>query len=140
MIIREEVTMAVRKEMRTESVQPNKVVEEQQQPKYVERPVAKKPAAPKFKNAMLNELLDGVTPAPQDYATAMTEEWPTMNYGSAQARMGSPRVMQHMPQEINAAPDGISIEAIEATAPEVAAALTKDYSALMKAINAKKGK
>lgn len=128
-IIREEVTTAVRNELRKTLNESVPVQQSTQQSRPI-RPVKKQPVT---KNAVLNSLLEETVPFSNSNNDMVGyEEWPTMEYGNLMARtqMGGP---------INAAPDGMSIKQIEQVAPEVADALTKDYSQLMKAINKKKG-
>lgn len=133
MIIREEVTYAVRKEMKTLM---NEGIS-QQEPAYQEPIVKAAPKAkkPLFKDPMLNELLSNVGTVTQDYGSE--EPWPTMQYNSS-ARTPLSRAFTQ-PTKINAAPAGTSIEAIEKIAPDVAKALTRDYRSLIKAIDKKKG-
>jgi len=137
-IIREEVTKAVRNEVGrvlTEGAShPTPVERAVQIRRSVEhavqtrRPIAQKP---KFKNPMLNQLLEGVAPAPSDEAKVGFEEWPTMQYAGNPTR-GISNSYKKGP--INAAPEGVNIAAIERQAPEVAAALTRDYRSLVKAM------
>jgi hypothetical protein len=130
-IIKEEVTTAVRNELRsvlTESKTTTTPTHVQQT-----RPVTKAKPRQITKDSVLNSLLVETTPFRGSESDAVGyEEWPTMDYGNLMSRTQS-----HGP--INAAPDGMSIKQIEQIAPEVADALTKDYSQLMKAINKKKG-
>lgn len=142
LIIREEVTKSVRKELQNVLTEQRSPVQ-QQMPRTapVQSRPKPKPKAPLFKDPMLNELLSSVGPIQQEsaYNPVGYEEWPTMQYGD-DPRMPMFGNMQMQSGPINAAPDGTSIEAIEQIAPEVASALTRDYRSLMKAINAKKGK
>ncbi len=140
-IIREEVSKSVRRELQS-------ILTEQRtpatQPRVQERkvPVAKpKPKAPMFKDPVLNELLTSAAPVQYESHDPGVgyEEWPTMDYASA-PRFGSMMQAFQQPGPINAAPDGMSIEQIEQVAPEVASALTRDYRSLIKAMDAKKGK
>lgn len=127
-IIREEVTKAVRNEvgrvLNEGASRPTPV----EQVVQTRRPVAQKP---KFKNPMLNQLLEGVSPAPSDEAKVGFEEWPSMQYTGGPTR-GISNSFKKGP--INAAPEGVNIAAIERQAPEVAAALTRDYRSLVKAM------
>lgn len=130
LIIREEVTKAVRSEV-------SRVLSEgTQQPVVRQQSVQTKPVVSKtqkFKNEILQSLLETTDPIQRGGAPVGFEEWPTMEYNGA-SFMG-----HNTPGIINAAPDGMNIDQIEQVAPDVAQALTKDYSSLMKAIDKKRG-
>lgn len=131
LIIREEVTKAVRSEV-------SRVLSEgTQQPVVSHQPIQPKlrmnSKTQKFKNEILQSLLETTEPIQKGGAPVGFEEWPTMQYNGA-SFMG-----HNTPGIINAAPDGMNIDQIEQVAPDVAQALTKDYSSLMKAIDKKRG-
>lgn len=120
-----EIRKIVREELSMAGVQPatnvNSVVETTT-PAKTQRPIAARPKKPIVSNPILNEILSSTSPMQGDYS-----DWPTMSYGSD-------RVAPKM--EVA----GLSIETLEQHVPEVAAAVTRDYSALMKAIDKRKGK
>ena len=135
MIIREEVSYAVRQELKkvlTESapIQKNHPVPPVLGPTPKQKPIPTKKKL-NFKDPVLAELLESVSGGvSSDYNNQVEfEEWPTMQYGRNQFNSGP----------INAAPEGTSIKAIEQIAPDVAAALTRDYRDLVKAFDKKKG-
>jgi hypothetical protein len=87
-------------------------------------------------NPVLNDILNETAAAGAYISPDATEEWPSMDFS-----MGS--VMAHnmgqgmgMPKQINATPAGVSLNQLDDTLKDV---FTKDYSALMKAIDKKKG-
>jgi len=128
-LIREEVQTAVRTEMKSllSESKPHKQVIDQGIAMHnsAER-VAKKQYV---KNDMLNDILNETSALPKD-------DWATMNYRSemAQAFSSTPTVAPMT--DINGAPVNMADENVA----KVVDAMTKDYSALMKAINKKKGK
>jgi hypothetical protein len=141
-IIREEVQSAVRTEI-------NSILNESSKPADVRKP-APKQAAPVnvakkqyVKNSWLNEILNETSAhTGTGNSLSMLEEeinyndyseWPTMNMNSAPSMRTQKSVVPSTdvngnPVNVNALPD------------DVVNALTKDYSALMKAIDKKKGK
>jgi hypothetical protein len=141
-IIREEVQTAVRTEI-------NSILNESTKPTEVRKPAPKK-AAPVnvakkqyVKNSWLNEILNETTAhmGSSDSLAMLDEsinyndqsEWPTMNMNSMPSMRTQKSVVPSTdvngnPVNVNALPD------------DVVNALTKDYSALMKAIDKKKGK
>jgi len=133
MIIREEVSYAVRQELKnvlTESVLPKvthevrKPVQQTTAPRAVKKPL--------FKDPVLNELLSSTQPLINEHNAGVEfEEWPTMQHGGNVFMRNAP---------INAAPSGMNIKAIEQTSPELAAAFTRDYRDLVKAFDKKKAK
>lgn len=149
-VIREEVTVAVRNELKnfdtviTESKKKEvaKYTDTINPTKPTQRPVAKQPKQ-YVSNPMLNDILNetsGFTgEGPQVYLEESIDyndmsEWPTMNMGG---RMPSaPAILTDV--------DGRRVDTAQLASTEAGAAvvnaLTKDYSALMKAIDKKKGK
>lgn len=143
-VIREEVQSVVRKEVRMllkERVSNHKQVIKHGMDlhKVVEAPrgpVAKKK---KFtKNSMLNDLLnETATTAPSQEVT----DWSTMNFKSEMAEAyTTPDMSKNISQplasvDVNGAPVNMENDKVAATM----GAMTKDYSALMKAIDKKKG-
>ena len=142
-LIREEVQSAVRTEMKRvlneQRIAPKQVIDHGI--RMSEQAV--RPAKPKtfVKDPMLNDLLNETAAAP-----AIQQEWPTMDFKSemAQAFGGMRSAGMDMSystpaiapmQDINGAPVNINNEKVAT----VVNAMTKDYSALMKAIDKKKG-
>jgi hypothetical protein len=122
-VIREEVRSAVRSELQqlNENALPATPVMPHKKKRIVE-------------NDMLNDILNETTAMPAD------QEWSTMNFKSEMAQAFGIE-SQTMPTslattDINGAPINMNDEAVAATV----GAMTKDYSALMKAIDKKKGK
>jgi len=159
-IIKEEVQLAVRNEMNYlyESLDKasNKVVQEQKsvpsntQPTVFKKPAAKKPAATFSSNPLINDILNETANSgfsnkdfhailEEDYSPEQLghndfNEWPTMRNMSSIGMTSSPSAAAMVPRtDIDGRP-------VTEVAPEVEQALTRDYSALMKAISAKKGK
>lgn len=146
-MIREEVQLAVRdviKEILTEQVshQPAKQT-------YTEtyKPAPKKATVKKqfSNNSLLNDILNDTAGFQGEGPNVMLEEslqmnhndfaeWPTMRMG-AMPSMRSNTVSMIPTTDTEGRP--INVQNV---APEVVTALTKDYSALMKAIDKKKGK
>ena len=132
-IIREEVTLAVRKEMRTalnenktnhkstikHGIELNNLVNKKQK-KYVKDP-------------MLNDILNETGPL---------QENRTMNYNSSMAQSFK-SMMTNEPDIPHVAPmtdiQGKAVNTNNENVANVVNAMTKDYSALMKAIDKKKG-
>ena len=122
-VIREEVRSAVRSELQqlNENALPATPVMPRKKKRIVE-------------NDMLNDILNETTPM------AAEQECSTMNFKSEMAQAFGIE-SQTMPTslattDINGAPINMNDEAVAATV----GAMTKDYSALMKAIDKKKGK
>ena len=120
-VIREEVRSAVRSELQqlNENALPATPVMPRKKKRIVE-------------NDMLNDILNETTPM------AAEQEWSTMNFKSEMAQAFGIE-SQTMPTslattDINGAPINMNDEAVAATV----GAMTKDYSALMKAIDKKR--
>jgi hypothetical protein len=137
-VIKEEVRNAVREEFSKMSLNETKrsatfaVEDDILQDQYAVRkkPVAKKQLS---KNSMLNDLLNETNGfGRMDYGEF--DEWPTMQT-SMNAALGSPRQASVMPMTDT---EGRRVNTQELP-DHVVSALTKDYSALMKAIDKKKG-
>lgn len=147
-VIREEVQTAVRTELSQigsvirESKKPTATAPQRYTDTYKPKP---KPKQQFTKNSMLNDILNdtGGFRAENPYAMLQEnydvnyndyEEWPTMNMGQRpmapmnKAAMLPTTDTEGRPLNPNAVPE------------EVVNAITKDYSALMKAIDKKKGK
>jgi hypothetical protein len=132
-IIREEVKDAVRTVLTEEVSISNQLVEHDVTP-MPSRPVAKKQFT---KNSMLNDLLNETAATP---ASAEMTDWNTMNFRSEMADVFG---MSTTGPTSPLASTGINGESINMSNPQVAdtmKAMTKDYSALMKAIDKKRGK
>ena len=138
-IIREEVSNAVKSalnESRTNQVTSNINLSEIVEDPMPNRPVAKK----KFtKNKMLNDLLNETASTPPSQELT---DWSTMNFKSEMAEsfgtynQSAGPTMPLATKGINGEPVNMNNEGV-ATAVK---AMTRDYSALMKAIDKKKGK
>jgi hypothetical protein len=137
-VIKEEVRSAVREEFSKMSLNESKrsttfKVEDnilQDQYAVKKKPVVKKQLS---KNSMINDLLNETAGfGRMDYGEF--DEWPTMQT-SMNAMMGSPRQTSMTPMTDT---EGRRVNAQELP-DHVVSALTKDYSALMKAIDKKKG-
>lgn len=146
-VIREEVRAAVRTEIKSVLNENTSVTKhESNLQKIVDDTKIYKPKAKKkfTKNSMLNDILNE-TATTADFSTmrdgpaVMQQEYPSM--GNFKAEMAESFGMQREAAPL--ATTGINGEAInmnnEAVASTVSA-MTKDYSALMKAIDKKKGK
>ena len=159
-IIKEEVQLAVRNEMNTlyESLDrvSSKVVQEQKSiPSNTQAPTfkkaaTKKPATTFSSNPLINDILNETANSGfsnkdfqgilnEDYSPTQLghddfNEWPSMRNMSNVGMSSTPSAAAMLPRtDIDGRP-------VTEVAPEVEQALTRDYSALMKAINAKKGK
>lgn len=132
-VIREEVRSVIVKELRPILNEVNikkhdiNLQEVMDTPNTPKQPVAKKQYT---KNAALNDILN-------ETANTPPSEWESMNFSS---RMAESFGMQRGPAPL--ATKGINGEPIDMNNEAVATtvnAMTKDYSALMKAIDKKKG-
>ena len=138
-IIREEVGRAVKQALTESNI--NQVSNNINLTEIAEDPMPNRPIAKKkfTKNPMLNDLLNetAATPVSQE----MTD-WSTMNYRSEMAQaFGMDR--QPSGPTMPLATQGINGEAVNMNNEGVATAvkaMTRDYSALMKAIDKKKNK
>lgn len=138
-IIREEVSRAVKQTLTESNI--NQVTTNMNLSEITDDPMPNRPVAKKkkfTKNQMLNDILNetAATPASQELT-----DWSTMNYRSEMAesfgnRQSSGPRMPLASTGINGEPVNMSNEGV-ATAVN---AMTKDYSALMKAIDKKKGR
>ena len=131
LVIREEVTRAVRAEIGKVLTESRETRSSQSQPVMQAHAHTPAQSRPRYaKNNVLNALLESVTPTHTESEVEF-EEWPTMQYGgNPQINSFGSRTMHS--KQINAAPEGVSIEAIQHKAPEVAKALTRDYRELVK--------
>ena len=131
-IIREEVQGAVREVLTEQKTNHKQVIEHGMQ---MHEAVNSRPTKQFTKNSMLNDLLNETAKTP---SSAEQSDWSTMNFKSEMAEaFGMPAAMG-----TNIAPStGINGEAVNMQKEGVAAtvnAMTKEYSALMKAIDKKK--
>ena len=139
-IIREEVSRAVKQTL-TESNFINKVNTSINLSEIAEDPMPNRPIAKKkfTKNNILNDLLNETAAAPR---TQEMMDYSTMNFKSEMAEAFGANVKGTVPSAplttkgINGEPVNMSNEKVATTVN----AMTKDYSALMKAIDKKKGK
>ena len=137
-IIREEVTKAVRTELRqmlTEDKVSHTSAKQHgmQLHDMVEQKPIKKARKKYSENAMLNDILNNTTSLKEN------SDWSTMNFKSemAQAFGGNTSSPAVAPMtDLQGKPVNANNEQVAATVN----AMTKDYSALMKAIDKKKGK
>jgi hypothetical protein len=159
-IIKEEVQLAVRNEMNylyesLDKVSSNVVQEQKSVPSNTQAPTfkkaaTKKPAATFSSNPLINDILNETANSGfsnKDFQGILNEdynptqlghddfnEWPSMRNMSNVGMSSTPSAAAMVPKtDIDGRP-------VTDVAPEVEQALTRDYSALMKAINAKKGK
>jgi len=116
-----EIRKIVREELSMAGVQPKNESVTEVRSAPPSKPVPPRPKKPIVSNPFLNEILTSTQPMHDDYS-----EWPTMARDSRSVA----------PMEIA----GMSVNTLEQVAPEVASAVTRDYSELMKAIDRKKGK
>jgi len=137
-VIREEVKLAVKEILTEEKTDHNKVMSHGIDLHGLTESVPKKKKRKFSKNSMLNDILNetsGVTPD----GPLVAQEYPSMgNFKSDMAEsFGMPRQSQTLATtDVNGAPVNMSNEKVATTVN----AMTKDYSALMKAIDKKKGK
>jgi hypothetical protein len=160
-IIKEEVQLAVRNEMNylyesldkvSKKSSPNQqmVTEVTQTTKPVfKKPAAKRPATTFSSNPLINDILNETANngfSSKDFHGILEEsynpnqlghndydEWPTMRNMSSMGMQSGPSAATVAPRtDIDGRP-------VTELAPEVEQALTRDYSALMKVINKKKG-
>ena len=139
-IIREEVSKAV-KQVLHESKTDNITSLGMNLSEIAEDPMPNRPVAKKqfTKNPMLNDLLNETASTP---ATQQQTDWSTMNYRSEMAQaFGAERAMSApaaplATRGINGEPVNVHNESVGATVK----AMTRDYSALIKAIDKKNGK
>lgn len=138
-VIREEVQIAVRTELRVlteSSIKQPARISESKPPVLKNKTVQTKVRTPKqyASNPLLNEILNETSM----YTSTIEEfdEWPTMPMGGLQMNTKAPQMIT----DING--NRVDVNALSQTEAGAAVvdALTKDYSALMKAIDAKKGK
>lgn len=136
-IIREEVTKAVRTEIRAvlneTKTSHSKTIEHGLSLHEMMDEPAPRRKAPKrqySKDSMLNDLLNDTSP--------LRENWDSVSFNSqmAQAYAPSSQPMVAPPTDLDGRPVNTNNEKVAT----VVNAMTKDYSALMKAIDKKKGK
>ena len=131
-IIREEVSKAVRSALNESTVQVSSNINLQE----IEDPMPNRPIAKKkyTKNKMLNDLLNETAATP---ASGELADWSSMNFKSQMAQSYQQPANNVRPL----ATSGIDGELVNMNNKAVAStvnAMTKDYSALMKAIDKKK--
>ena len=137
-IIREEVQGAVREVLTEQKSNHSQLIEHGMNLSHVtENPIPNRAITKKqfTKNSMLNDLLNETARTP---VSADMSDWSTMNFKS---EMPEAFGMETTPSI--APTTGINGESVNMQKQGVAAtvnAMTKDYSALMKAIDKKKGK
>jgi hypothetical protein len=146
-IIREEVRSAVREEMKTllneRKTDHKQVIQhgsrlhqmtEKNPYDITFSAKSAKPTKPKqfVKDSMLNDLLNETALS----SAEIEQEWPTMNFQSEMAQAyGSGQTAVAPPTDFDHRPVNMDNPAVVATVD----AMTRDYSALMKAIDKKKG-
>ncbi len=126
-VIREEVSKAIKTELKPLLNEVKSVNENPSLANITPKPVAKKRYT---KNAVLNDLLNETSATP-------AAEWNTMNFKSEMAQaFGMEHNNSLAPTTgVNGEPINMNNEAVQTTV----GAMTRDYSALMKAIDKKKG-
>ena len=138
-IIKEEVRGAVREVLNEQKVNYNQVIEHGMNLSHItENPMPNRPVAKKHftKNSMLNDLLN------ETANTVPSQEqldWNAMNFKSAMTDAFGISTKPTAPLAttgINGEPINMNNESVASTMN----AMTKDYSALMKAIDKKRGK
>ena len=133
-IIREEVGKAVRQALNeSQSTHSSNLMEVMEDPMPA-RPVAKKQFT---KNSMLNDLLNETAATPRSQELT---DWSTMNFRSEMAESFGQQMSR---PTTPLAASGINGEPVNMANEKVATAvnaMTKDYSALMKAIDKKKNR
>ena len=137
-IIREEVTKAVRSELRQmlneDKVSHKSTIQHGVELHNMVDQQPKKAAKKKYsENTMLNDILNSTTPLQEN------SDWSTMNFRSemAQSFGGNTSTPMVAPvTDLQGKPVNTDNQQVAATVN----AMTKDYSALMKAIDKKKGK
>jgi hypothetical protein len=91
--------------------------------------------------SVLNQTDMLVENSPNSFSDLMNDEYETMNFTSGDAQgFGSMRQNMKNPNSTPTIMEDPETGKVYDVAPEVANAMTRDYSALMSAINAKKGK
>tara|TARA_R110002012_G_scaffold28993_2_gene90160 strand:+ start:1105 stop:1551 length:447 start_codon:yes stop_codon:yes gene_type:complete len=136
-IIREEVQGAIRQVLTEQKTNHKQVIEHGMNLSHItEDPMPNKPMAKKqfTKNSMLNDLLNETATTPP---TADQAEWSAINFKSEMADA------YNVPRSGPLASTGINGETVNMSNQAVAStvnAMTKDYSALMKAIDKKKNR
>jgi len=140
MIIERVVRRVVREELAKGTIAESREVSEPKvQPKlHKKRPPTNTTTKQYTKNAMLNDILN------ETVQSAEVDEWPTMTFDSSRVAMdgafGMSARVPDMPVTIPAVDlDGKRVDMNKPEMESVVGALTRDYSALMKAINKKKG-
>jgi hypothetical protein len=133
-IIREEVRVAIREELAgnisEQRSHKNTITHGMQLHKIASKSAAASPKKRQLvKDPLLNDILNETAAMPAD-------EWSTIDYRSEMARAYAPQNSQHAPS-IPHGVDGDMLDMNKDGAEAVAAALTRDYSSLMKAINKK---
>ena len=135
-VIREEVKLAVKEILTEEKTDHNKVMSHGMDLHGLTESVPKRKKKKFSKNSMLNDILNetsGVTPD----GPLVSQDYPSM--GSFKSDMAESFGTNRHPQtlattDVNGAPVNMSNEKVATTVN----AMTKDYSALMKAIDKKK--
>ena len=136
-VIREEVTLAVRRELRSSlnenTTDHNKVINHGLELNKMVNKKTKK----YVKDPMLNDILNSTSPLTENNAM------PQMNFNSGMAQSFK-GMMSSQPDMPHVAPmtdiQGKPVNTNNENVANVMNAMTKDYSALMKAIDKKKGK
>lgn len=145
-VIREEIRNAIKQEL-TEILQEGlqSTINEMKQPaKAVSKPASRKSNV--FTNTPYADILNDTEPLRENQSVSAYRD--LMNEGMEEIRMTSRDAMnfgvaRKAAMSPNAAPSVMEdpeTGKVYEVKPEVAAALTRDYSALMKAIDSKKGK
>jgi hypothetical protein len=145
-VIKEELTEILREGLQS-------TITEMKQPKQTTNMPGHRnpPPAPKRKPtvqftdnkwaSVLNQTDMLVENSPSSFSDLMNDEYETMNFTSGDAQgFGSMRQNMKNPNSAPTIMEDPETGKVYDVAPEVASAMTRDYSALMAAINAKKGR
>ncbi len=150
-VIKEELTEILKEGLQSTineiAVKPNKTKQIQRGPNITRQPINTKKNTVKFNDnkwaSILNEtdaIQDKTMPI-ESYAEMMNESYDTLSFNSDDARgFGMARQNTNPHTTAPAVMEDPETGKVYEVAPEVQQVLTRDYSALMKAINAKKGK
>lgn len=146
-VIKEELTEILREGLQS-------TITEMKQPKRTTNlPGHKNPASNRKPNTQFQEnrwasvlnqtdpLIENVPSAMNSFTDIMNESYDTLSFTSQDAQgFGMNRQKQTLGQPSTSVMEDPETGKVYEVAPEVQQVLTRDYSALMKAINAKKGK
>ena len=144
-VIKEELTEILREGLQSTITEMKQPATKRQAPPP---PMKSKPKAVQFSENRWATILNETDPLMEQTPTAMNSFADMMNEGMEEIRMtsrdavnfGAMRKNMMQPQTAPAVMEDPETGKVYDVKPEVAAAMTRDYSALMKAIDAKKGR